>query len=181
MSIRAARESDLSAMLAIYAPYVENTTFSFEYTVPTPEVFLTRFQEHTAQFPWLIWEEQGIVLGYAYAGAPWERAAYRWCAEASIYLAPQARGRGIGRQLYGKLEQILKTQGYRTLYALITSENTGSLAFHEALGFCFRAEFPACGYKLGRWLGVIWMEKQLLAPGNPKNFPQKWMECNEIF
>ena len=68
--IRFATEQDLSAMLDIYRPYVENTTYSFEYEVPTPEVFRARFLDHVAQFPWLVWEEEGKVLGYAYAGAP---------------------------------------------------------------------------------------------------------------
>ena len=119
--IRFATEKDLSAMLAIYKPYVENTTYSFEYEVPSREVFARRFHDHVAQFPWLVWEEDGTVLGYAYAGAPWERAAYRWCAEVSIYLDNRIHGRGIGRQLYDRLEEILTKQGYRVSYALITT------------------------------------------------------------
>ena len=172
--IRFAREDDLPAMLAIYRPYVEHTTYSFEYTVPSEEEFRTRFLEHTVQFPWLVWEEDGAVLGYAYAGAPWERSAYRWCAESSIYLAPEAQGRGVGRALYARLEEILTAQGYRMLYALITSENEGSLAFHEALGYRLRVNFEHCGYKHGRWLGVVWMEKQLNPLGAPGAFPEKW-------
>lgn len=174
--IRYARESDIPAMLGIYAPYVEHTTYSFEYTVPTEAEFLRRFRDHVAQFPWLVWEEEGRVAGYAYAGAPWERMAYSWSAEASIYLAPEAQGRGIGRQLYARLEQLLTAQGYRMLYALITSENEGSLAFHRAVGYRFRTHFENCGYKMGRWMGVIWMEKQLGALGNPENPPKNWME-----
>lgn len=176
MPIRFANESDIPAMLAIYAPYVEHTTYSFEYTVPTGEEFLARFRDHVAQFPWLVWEEDGQVLGYAYAGAPWERMAYSWCAEASIYLAPRIRGRGIGRRLYARLEQILTAQGYRLLYALITTENLDSVAFHQALGYRHRATFENCGYKLGRWLGVIWMEKQLNPLENPESTPKNWME-----
>ena len=97
--IRLATEQDLSQILAIYAPYVENTAYSFEYTPPSPEEFLQRFCGITARFPWLVWEEAGHVLGYCYAGAPFERAAYQWCAEPSVYLAPEARRRGIGRNL----------------------------------------------------------------------------------
>ena len=95
--IRFATENDLSAMLAIYRPYVENTTYSFEYDTPCLRTFTQRFYDHVAQFPWLVYEEAGVVLGYAYAGAPWERAAYRWCAEVSIYLHPSVHGRGIGQ------------------------------------------------------------------------------------
>lgn len=174
MSIRIATEKDLPAMLEIYRPYVENTTYSFEYDVPCLNTFTRRFYEHVEQFPWLVWEEGGQILGYAYAGAPWERAAYRWCAEVSIYCKPEAHRRGIGRLLYARLEEILKTQGYRRVYALITSENAGSLAFHEKVGYKFRAEFPGCGYKHGRWLGVIWLEKELSEPGTPGGFPLPW-------
>ena len=174
MSIRIATEKDLPAMLEIYRPYVENTTYSFEYDVPCMKTFTRRFYEHVEQFPWLVWEEDGQILGYAYAGAPWERAAYRWCAEVSIYCRADAHRRGIGRALYARLEEILKAQGYRRVYALITSENTGSLAFHEKVGYKFRAEFPGCGYKHGRWLGVIWLEKELSEPGTPGSFPLPW-------
>ena len=104
--IRIAQESDVPAMLAIYAPFVLNTTVSFEYDVPTEDDFLTRFRSVTAQFPWLAWEEEGRILGYAYAARPFERAGYSWCAEPSIYLHPDARGRDIGRQLYAVLEAL---------------------------------------------------------------------------
>lgn len=177
MSIRIATEADIPAMLEIYRPYVENTTFSFEYDVPCRRTFTQRFLDHTAQFPWLVWEEAGAVLGYAYAGAPWERAAYRWCAEVSIYLSPQIQGRGIGRQLYARLEEILARQGYRLAYALITSENRVSLDFHYKAGYTYRAEFPDCGFKKDKWLGVTWLEKRLLPPGKPENFPKNWRQC----
>ena len=174
--IRFATEKDLSAMLDIYRPYVENTTYSFEYEVPPMAVFTQRFRDHVAQFPWLVWEEDGTVLGYAYAGAPWERAAYRWCAEVSIYLHPSVHGRGIGRQLYALLEEILMKQGYRVSYALITTENTDSVRFHEKLGYSYHSTFENCGYKMGRWLGVIWLQKQLNPLGAPDAFPKPWQE-----
>ena len=174
--IRFAEEKDLRAMLDIYRPYVENTTYSFEYEVPSMEEFTRRFRDHVAQFPWLVWEEEGKVLGYAYAGAPWERAAYRWCAEVSIYLHPGIHGRGIGRQLYARLEEILTRQGYRVSYALITTENTGSVAFHEKLGYTYHSTFENCGYKMGRWLGVIWLRKWLNPLGAPSQFPRNWTQ-----
>ena len=173
--IRAATEKDIPAMLDIYRPYVENTTYSFEYDVPCRNTFTRRFFDHVAQFPWLVWEEEGQVLGYAYAGAPWERAGYRWCAEVSVYLSENVHRRGIGRALYARLEEILTAQGYRMVYAVITSENRTSIAFHEACGYRMAAEFPFCGFKHGRWLGVTWMQKDL-APGlMPDSFPRKWM------
>lgn len=171
MSIRIATEADLPQILAIYKPYVENTTVSFEYEAPTAESFLARFQGITKQFPWLVWEENGAILGYAYACAPFERAAYQWCAEPSIYLTPEAQGKGIGRQLYEVLEELLKGQGYRLSYAIITSENEASLAFHRAMGYRETAVFPGCGYKFGRLLGVTWMEKTLASVDTPMNTP----------
>ena len=174
--IRFATKEDLPQILAIYAPYVTNTTASFEYEVPTEEEFTRRFETITAQFPWLVWEEDGQILGYAYGSAPFERAAYRWCAEVSIYLHPGIHGRGIGRQLYARLEEILTRQGYRVSYALITTENTGSVAFHEKLGYTYHSTFENCGYKMGRWLGVIWLQKWLNPLGAPSDFPRKWTQ-----
>ena len=172
--IRIATEADVPAMLAIYAPYIVTTTYSFEYQVPGEEAFLQRFRGHTEKFPWLVWEENGEILGYAYGSAPFERAAYAWCAESSIYLRPEAQGRGIGRKLYRALEDLLRQQGYQTLYAIITSENEGSLAFHSSVGFSHLAEFPRCGYKFGRWAGVVWMEKRLDSVECPSNPPVPW-------
>lgn len=171
MSIRFARQEDIPRMLTIYAPYITDTTYSFEYEVPSIKAFTQRFSQITAQFPWLVWEESGTVLGYAYASAPFERTAYRWCAEPSIYLAPQAHRKGIGRKLYFVLESLLQKQGYRVSYALITAENHGSVVFHEAMGYRHLARFPDNGYKHGRWVDVIWMEKVLNFIETPANFP----------
>ena len=171
MFIRLATERDLPQILAIYAPYVENTTISFEYTPPTPEEFRQRFLKITEKFPWLVWEENGEILGYAYACAPFERAAYQWCCEPSIYLRQDARGRGIGKKLYTVLEEILTQQGFRVSYAIITSENTDSFAFHEHMGYHRLAAFPGCGYKHGKLLGIIWMEKTLFSAELPMNPP----------
>jgi len=172
--IRIATEADVPAILEIYAPYVTGTTITFEYDVPTQAEFLARFQTITRDFPWLVWEEEGDILGYAYACRPFERTAYSWCAEPSIYVKPAAQGRGMGRKLYLALEEILKLQGYRILLALITGENTGSLAFHKQLGYDIAGELKDCGYKFDRWLGVFWMEKQLKIVQDPVEFPIKW-------
>ena len=167
--IRMATESDIPAILEIYAPYVENTAISFEYTVPATEAFADRFHAITAQFAWLVWEENDTILGYAYGSLPFERAAFGWCAEASIYLRPEARGRGIGRALYCALEEILKLQGYVKVYALVTTANEPSVRFHLACGYHLTAEMPACGFKLGAWHGLLWLEKAL----NPVEMPTK--------
>jgi len=177
--IRIATEADIPQMLAIYTPYVENTAFSFEYTPPTLEEFSRRFAKYTAQCPWLVWEEDGRVVGYAYGSLPFERAAYAWCAEISIYLCPEVQGKGIGRKLYSAAEEILWRQGYRIIYALITTENKGSLRFHEKVGYTYCAQFDDCGIKFGRSLGVVWMEKKADFVELPTAFPVPWWSIVE--
>ena len=173
--IRPATDRDIPAILAIYAPYVENSTATFEYDVPCLREFTQRFYTITAQFPWLVWEEAGEILGYAYASAPYSRAAYRWCAEPTVYLRPEARGKDIARKLYTVLEEILLRQGYFVLYALITAENAPSIRFHEKMGYQIRGDFPDCGFKHGRWLGLFWMEKRLKIVESPSAFPTSWV------
>ena len=170
--IRLATVADLPAILDIYGPYVRNTCYSFEYNVPTLEEFTRRFTEITRQFPWLVWEEDGKVLGYAYGSAPFTRDAYRWCAESSIYLAPRIHSKGIGRKLYAALEEILKLQGYHKTYAIVTTANEASLAFHKAVGFRFVASMPGCGYKAGQLHGITWLEKELTSEKLYDHFPR---------
>ena len=172
MSIRQATAGDVPRILEIYAPYVQNTAISFEYDVPTLEAFTQRFLDITAQFPWLVWEENGVILGYAYGSAPFERAAFQWSAEASIYLCQEAQGKGVGRKLYAALEEILKAQGYKKVYAIITTANEPSAAFHAAVGYRHTATMPNCGYKLGNWYGIVWMEKDLNAWDTPPEKPR---------
>lgn len=172
--IRKATLADVPAMLEIYAPHVLNTINSFEYEVPSVETFSQRVSTYTQQFPWLVWEEDGCVKGYAYASLPFSRPGYRWCCEVSIYLAPETQRKGIGKKLYAVLEHILWQQGYRTIYAVVTGENKGSLAFHEKVGYEFFANFSKCGYKLGHNLDVIWLQKQSNAVEMPTQFPIPW-------
>ena len=174
MTIRDARRSDVPAMLAIYAPFVEHTAVSFEYDVPTEAEFARRLEEHQAAFPWLVCEENGRVMGYAYAGRAFERAAYGWNAEISCYLAPELRGRGVGRSLYARIEEILTRLGYYKLFAVVTSANAPSVAFHRALGFRDAACFRNVGYKQGGWYDVLWLEKTLCDRPEPQCLPQNY-------
>ena len=177
--IRIATCDDVPQILEIYAPYILTTTATFEYDVPCKKEFTQRFLKYTNQFPWLVWEEDDKILGYAYASAPFERAAYSWCAEPSVYLRPEAKGRGIGKKLYAALEAILKKQGYMTSLALVTSENQESVAFHEKMGYRVCGTYDRCGFKFGRWLSLIWMEKRLNFVENPSGFPVRWMPIVE--
>lgn len=181
MSIRLANQEDIPQILAIYAPYITDTTFSFEYTVPDRETFTRRFLAIASAFPWLVWEENGEILGYAYGSLPFERAAYAWCCEASVYLRQDVRRRGIGKQLYCALEHLMMLQGYKSVYAIITSENKDSLLFHEAMGYKTVATFPNCGYKKGTWLGTVWMEKPLANLSHPAAMPLPFPEIMTRF
>ena len=172
--IRIATENDLPAILEIYRPYVERGTASFEYVTPTLEAFAQRFAAITEKFPWLVWEEGGTVLGYAYGSAPFERAAYAWCAEPSIYVRGDCHGRGIGKKLYTALENLLFAMGYRVLYAIVTDENEHSLAFHRALGYTPVAHLKNCAWKFQKNLGIIYLEKRAEFVDSPSENPVPW-------
>ena len=164
--IRPSEERDVPAMLAVYAPYVEETAVSFEYAVPSPEEFRTRLERIQSFYPWIVAEREGRVLGYAYASRFHPRAAYDWSVEVSIYLDREERGCGIGRRLYENLEDMLRAQNILTAYSCIAYTETpdeyldhASIRFHERMGYRLTGTFPSCGYKFGRWYGMIWMEK----------------------
>ncbi len=164
--IRNAVPQDTRALLDIYGPYVKNTAISFEYEVPSVEEFQKRIENTTKKYPYLIAEEDNQILGYAYAGAFYGRAAYDWSVETTIYLAPGATKKGVGRLLYKSLEEKLKEMGILNLYACIAYPDEedeyldkNSALFHEHMGYQKVGEFHKCGYKFGRWYSMIWMEK----------------------
>ena len=169
--IRLARESDIPAILDIYGPYILNTPITFEYTVPTVAGFTNRFRSITAVGPWLVAEEDENLLGYAYLDRAFERMAYRWAADLSVYLRPEAAGKGLGRVFYTLLERMGAMQGYQVLYGLVTSENQISCRFHEAMGYRLTGTLAQSGFKLGRWHGVTWYEKRLCPPAAPARPP----------
>lgn len=159
--IRMAVDRDISEILNIYKPYIEGTAITFEYAVPSFDEFTNRFHTIIKQYPWLVCEIDGEIAGYAYAGPVFERIAYQWNAELSIYLDPKYHKRKIGTALYYCLFDLLDLQGYYKLIGLITSANKVSIKLHEALGFKETAFFENTGYKLGKWLDVTWLEKDL--------------------
>ncbi len=168
VSIRAARPEDAPRLLEIYAPYVAKTAVTFEYEIPTAEEFQGRLVHILERYPYLVALEDGKAKGYAYLSAFHPRAAYRWCAETSIYLDMQARGKGLGRMLYRELERIAAAQGILNLNACIayTEEedaylDSQSKAFHECMGYRLCGHFHQCGHKFGRWYDMIWMEKPI--------------------
>ncbi len=167
MIIRQATEKDAAQLAEIYAPYVRETAVTFEYEAPSAEEFAARIAAVTAEFPFLAAEEDGRISGYAYASHFHERAAYAWSAETSVYVRRGAERGGIGKALYLRLEELLIRQGIQNLNACIAFPNPASIAFHEALGYKTAAHFHLCGYKLGRWWDMIWMEKLVGSHASP--------------
>ncbi len=173
LRIRMAEEKDAAALLEIYRPYIA-TTVTFEYEVPTVEEFARRVRHTLEHYPYLLCEEDGRVLGYAYAHRARERAAYQWDAELSVYISGDAHGRGVGRALYSALMELVEAQGVRNLYGVITGENERSIRFHKMLGFEVAGVHHRTGYKNGKWLDVVDMEKHI--DGEDPPAPVRHME-----
>jgi phosphinothricin acetyltransferase len=159
--IRSATEADAAALLAIYAPFVERTTVSFETQVPTVEEFAARVRKVLSQWAWLVAERDGALAGYAYGGTHRERAAYRWSVETSAYVDPRFRRQGIGTALYVALFDALAARGYCNAYAGITLPNAASAALHRSVGFEPIGVFKSVGYKFGAWQDVAWLQRRL--------------------
>lgn len=161
MRMRQATEKDAQAILAIYAPYIENTSITFETAVPTLDEFTCRMKGILGDYPYLVIEENGVVQGYAYAHRQAERAAYAWNAELSVYLHPQCTGHGFGRALSLAVCALLELQGTRNVFSLITQPNYPSMRMHELLGFTLMGTQKNAGYKCGAWHDVAWLQKQI--------------------
>lgn len=166
MNIRKATPEDAEALLEIYRPYVEHTAITFEYDVPTVEEFRQRIVNITRSYPYLVAEENGTVVGYAYVGPFKDRAAYQWSVETSIYLSPDYKRHGIGKKLYSQLEKICAKMGIQNMYACISYVDPedeyltlDSVRFHEHLGYRMVGRFIKCGLKFNRWYDMVWMEK----------------------
>ncbi|MDO4338092.1 MAG: GNAT family N-acetyltransferase [Eubacteriales bacterium] len=168
IKIRIARPQDAEALLKIYAPYVTDTAITFEYDVPSVQEFADRICKIQKKYPYLAAEEDGQVVGYAYAGAFHARAAYEWAVETSIYVDKAKKGMGIGSTLYEALEKCLSAQGILNLNACIACPREedeyltkDSIYFHEHCGYRLVGEFRLCGYKFNRWYNMVWMEKHI--------------------
>ncbi|OOG64914.1 GNAT family N-acetyltransferase [Rhodanobacter sp. B04] len=165
--IRIARDEDAAAIHAIYAPSITDGVATFETELPGVAAMRERIRARLLHYPWLVWEEDGDVLAYAYAGRFRERAAYDWIAETSIYVRADAHRRGIARRLYGTLLDVMQLQGITQAVGVITLPGTVSVAMHEAMGFSAVGVWRQCGYKLGQWWDVGVWQKELQAPSNP--------------
>lgn len=173
-TIRIATPADAAAIQAIYAPMVEHSTISFEMEPPTIEQMAQRIEATLEHYPYLVAEQDGQVLGYAYASPHRAREAYQWSVDVTVYIAPQVHRGGIGRALYQCLLPILENQGFHTAYAGIALPNAASIGLHEALGFEHLGTYTEVGFKHGRWQDVGYWCKRLngsTPPGLVHLFP----------
>ncbi len=154
LTVRAAREGDASAVAAVYAPYVYGTAVSFEVEAPTDEMMARRISTTLDTHPWLVAELDGAVVGYAYAGKHSQRAAYGWTVDVTIYVNMREQRNGIGRSLYRVLLEMLRRQGFRSVFAEIVLPNPGSVRLHEAMGFQHIGVHKDIGFKLTRWRDI---------------------------
>ena len=168
ITIRMANPADAQALLNIYAPYVINTAITFEYDVPSVEEFSSRIAHTLEKYPYLIAEEGGNILGYAYASPFHDRPAYDWAVETSIYVDQNIKHRGIGRKLHDALESTLREQGILNMNACIAYPpeedehlDKNSVELHAHMGYRLVGEFYKCGYKFNRWYNMVWMEKMI--------------------
>lgn len=152
--IREVRPDDAAQIAGIYNRYILETTISFETQPLSAEDMRKRIEEISSYFPYLVAENNGKLIGYCYAH-PWkERAAYCKTLETTIYLASEAKGKGLGARLMTQLIKECRNRGYHALIACITAENEESCQFHERLGFKKVSHFEQVGQKFGRWLDV---------------------------
>jgi L-amino acid N-acyltransferase YncA len=168
--IRTARPEDGAALAAIYRPYVLNTAISFEHVPPTADEMGERIVATLAACPFLVFEEEDGVLGYAYGGPHRARPAYRWSVDVTVYAAPHAHRRGLGLALYTELLDRLTRQGFHAAFAGIALPNDKSVGLHEALGFHHLGTYREVGFKFGRWHDVGWWRRTLrdgLPVGDP--------------
>jgi L-amino acid N-acyltransferase YncA len=175
--IRVASAEDAESILGIYAPFcMPDAIASFEYVPPSCEEMRKRITSTLTKYPWLVYEVDSKVVGYASASQYNVREAYDWSTTVSIYLHETARGMGVGRKLYTELFQILQKQNFFNAYAGITIPNPASIGLHRSMGFVEVGSTPKVGYKAGQWLDVLLLCRELQPhvpePRAPINFPE---------
>ena len=165
--LRRATLADAEAILEIYSLYIEKTAITFELETPTLADFKTRMTGIMAKFPYLVLEENGKILGYAYASTFKERLAYRWSVESTIYLHEKAIGLGLGKILYTELLRQLKDMNILNVIGVIALPNEESVQLHEKMGFVESGIFTQVGFKLGKWWDVGFWQLSWDKPKNP--------------
>ena len=167
ITVRPSSDADLPAITAIYAWNVLNGLGTFEEDPPVQDEMARRRAAFLERgLPYLVAELDGVVLGYAYAGPFRLRAAYRYTVEDSVYVSPDAVGKGVGRALLGALIAACEALGLRQMCAVIgDSGNTASIGLHATMGFEKKGVFPDMGHKFGRWVDLVWMQRPLNGGG----------------
>jgi phosphinothricin acetyltransferase len=173
LSIRPVTNNDAQACLNLYSKYVVNSAVSFELEAPSLEEFSRRIDAIANRFPYLIAEENGRVIGYAYASAYRDRLAYQWNVEVSIYVEDDKKKSGIASRLYAELFSELKRIHICKAFAVIALPNEASVGFHHKMGFEKFATYTNVGFKLNQWHDVLWMEKTIQLPEVPMT-PLYW-------
>jgi phosphinothricin acetyltransferase len=174
--IRRATSEDAAAIAAIYGPYCETTVISFEETAPSGEEMARRIAAIGAARPWIVLEDRGALVGYAYASPHHERAAYRWSVSTAIYIGRDHHRRGAGRALYTTLFGLLRALGYFQATAGITLPNPGSVGLHGAFGFAPVGVYRRIGYKTGNWHDVGWYQAEIQPPTERPMAPRSVVE-----
>ena len=162
-AIRPATPDDAASLLEIYRPYVEGTAVSFETETPSVEAFAARIDKALNGWAWLVAEQDGQCVGYAYGSLHRERAAYRWSVETSAYVRAGWHGRGLGQALYRALFDELAERGYCNALAVVVLPNPASLALHRSVGFEEVGVIKRGGHKFNRWHDVMWLQRVLRA------------------
>ena len=175
--IRTVQLSDAEAILKVYAPFITDTCISFEYVVPSVEEFAQRIASISAEYPYIVLEEDGEIVGYAYSHRYLERVAYSWDVEVTIYLALKVQGKGLGVILYDALEKLMALQNIKNLYSCITGDNVHSIEMHRSMGYELIGTFPKAGFKHNRWLDVVWMAKAI---GEKESAPLPFVPFAEV-
>lgn len=175
-TIRFATQDDASGILEIYAPYVLSTTVTFEVTVPKEQDFKVRIASISASMPYLVCEIDGKIAGFAYAGGHKSNPAFSWNTNVNVYISDTYQRCNIASALYLAIISLLKAQGYRSIFAIVTASDVKSESFHNAFGFLKVGTLENIGYKLGAWHSVSIFEKQLdtstSAPATTKGITQ---------
>jgi len=178
--IRIASEDDAGDIAAIYAPFCRETPVSFETEAPTVDEMRRRIAKTLKSFPWLVCEDDGQVLGYAYASQHRERAAYRWSVDVSVYVREGHRRSGLGRALYTSLLAVLCLQGFHNALAGATLPNPGSVALHEGMGFEPVGTYRNIGFKCDAWHDVRWWQLSLRGPEPSPAEPLDLEQASEL-
>jgi len=180
VTIRLVTPGDAAECREIYAPYVRDTTVSFELSPPSDEEFEQRLAKKRGSYPWLVCEHDGDVVGFSYASQHRGRGAYQWDVESSVYVDDQHHRAGVASGLYRSLFAVLRLQGYYNVYAGTTLPNPASVQFHRAMGFEPVGVYHDAGYKHGEWRDVQWWQRSLQPHEDDPDPPTPVQELDEV-